>query len=1054
MKICDIAIERRTTVFVLLALIIVLGIYSYIVLPRESEPEIIIPVALVTVTYQGVSPEDMETLVTIPIERKLTGISGVKQIVSTSNEGMSTIVVEFDADVDVNNAIQKVKDKIDLARSDLPEDADEPIVRDVNMGEAPIIFVNLTGSIGLIELSKIAELLKDKIETVAGVLEVDVIGDVEREIRIEVDPIRAGLYGIPLSELVQIAISENVNTPAGSLDVGEGKYLVRVPGEIQGVDDISNLVVRQNEDGVVYLRDLAVVRDGVKEATAISRLDGVSSVSLVVSKRSGVNIVNLSTAIKQVLDDARKTLPKGVRLDITLDESTRIQQMIRQLENSILSGLVLVLIVTFLVLGFTNAFFVALAIPISLLITFSVMNFSGLTLNMVTLFSLMVSLGMLVDNGIVVVENIYRHAQMGLSRIEAAKQGSAEVAWPIFGSALTTIVAFFPMVFWPGMMGKFLNLLPKTVIVTLFASLFVGLIVNPALASVFVRLAKDTRDRGPTLFARVILGGYEKLLRTSLRWSAVTITAAVVFLFTIIAVFAANPKTEFLAKIEPDRVFIDVDLPEGANLGATDAITRQIEQLVAADRDVLDFMLTNVGSRGASVRESMPGSAPAGMGSHRGRVTLVFPPYAERTEQPSHIVARVRQYFDDIVGAEIRFGEAGMGPPSGPPVSLEISGDDFDELARLTAEIRSRIRDVPGLVDLQDNLGKGKPEVRIIVDREQARLAKLDTRYIGATIQAAIHGRKAGEYREGDDEYDVIIKFPDAFRDDLAHVEGMSFVNPDGLQIPFTSVARLERGIGLGSIKHVDRLRTVTIQAQAEGDRSGTSVLNDVQDRLADLQLPPGYKIAYTGENDEAIESGIFLMRAFIVALFLIALVLITQFNSIIQPFIIMSSVILSLGGVFFGLMIFDMPFGMLMTGIGCVSLSGIVVNNAIVLVDYINKLRERGMDAEEAIITAGKVRFRPVILTAVTTILGLAPLGLGISFDFRNLEMVMGGEQASYWGSMAVAIIFGLSFATVLTLVVVPALYTLAVRFEKPGSFGGSDSGPPPEIDTVDVAR
>ncbi|MCH7908640.1 MAG: segregation/condensation protein A [Candidatus Hydrogenedentes bacterium] len=312
---------------------------------------------------------------------------------------------------------------------------------------------------------------------------------------------------------------------------------------------------------------------------------------------------------------------------------------------------------------------------------------------------------------------------------------------------------------------------------------------------------------------------------------------------------------------------------------------------------------------------------------------------------------------------------------------------------------------------------------------------------------------EAGEYREGDDEYDVVVKFPQAFRDDLAYLEGMSFVNPDGLQIPFTSVAKLERGVGLGSIKRVDRRRTITIKAEAEGDRSGTEVLSDVQDRLADLQLPPGYKIAYTGENDELVESGLFLMRAFIAALFLIALVLITQFNSIIQPFIIMSSVILSLGGVFFGLLIFDMPFGMLMTGIGCVSLSGIVVNNAIVLVDYINKLRERGMEVQEAIVTAGKIRFRPVILTAVTTILGLAPLGLGISFDFRNLEMVMGGEQASYWGSMAVAIIFGLSFATMLTLVVVPALYTLAVRFEKPGTFGGSDSGPPGEIDTGDVA-
>lgn len=1046
-----------------------MGVYTYSTLPRESEPEVVIPIAMVSVVYEGVSPEDMETLITMPIERKLTGISGIKEMNSTSREGMATITVEFEPDVDVDNAVQKVKDKVDQAKPDLPEEAEEPLISDVNSAESPIIFVNITGPLGLMELSTLAEDLEDRVEALPGVMEVEILGDIEREIHIVVDPIRVSHYGVSLSDLVQITQTENINTPAGSMDVGEAKYLMRVPSEIQDPDEIDNLVVKKGETGIVYMRDLAFVRDGFKEPLSYSRVDGTTSVTLVATKRAGVNIIEVAENIKTILAEEQEHMPAGVSLNITLDESERIRQMVHQLENSILSGLVLVLMVIFAFLGFSNAIFVALAIPVSMMIAFIIMSGVGITLNMVTLFSLMVALGMLVDNGIVVVENIHRHAQSGLSRVAAAQKGAAEVAWPIFGSTMTTIAAFFPMIFWPGMMGRFMNLLPKTVIITLFGSLFVGLVVNPALAAIFTRVGhvkpalrefkwpvswiigfgRTFKNALKVFFFPVrvlylpvhflkdwlgvrIMTWYEWVLLRALHWRTVTATLAVAMLVTIVGIFISDASYEFLSEAEPDRAYVDIELPEGSNLDMTDMVARQVEEVAGSERGHLDFLLASVGSHGPNVRENIGGGGGSATSSHIGRVTMVFPHFETQSDIPSNILQRIRNSFEHIVGAEIRMSESTMGPSAAPPINIELTGEDFDVLAELTQEIEDRMERVPGLVDLNNDLDKGKPEVRVIIDKEQAKLLKLNSQFIGMTVQAAIHGRKAAEYREGDDEYDVVVKFPDEFREDLANIEGMSLVNMEGKSIPFSSVAHLEEGASYGSIKRIDRKRTVTIEAEADDGVLGSELLVAVQDSLADMEFPAGYALAYTGENQDVMISIKFLLNAFVIAIFLIALVLITQFNSLIQPMVIMSSVFLSLGGVFLGLIIFDMPFGVLMTGIGCISLAGIVVNNAIVLVDFINKLREDGMDTEAAIVEAGKTRFRPVLLTAVTTILGLLPLGMGVSFDFRRLEFIMGGDQTSYWGAMAVAIIFGLAFATVLTLVVVPILYSFAASFEQ----------------------
>ncbi len=1021
MIVSDVAIARRITVYVLLLLIVIMGLYSYVVLPRESSPEVVIPLILVRTIYEGVAPSDIESLITIPIERKLTGISGVKEVESTSAEGLSIIQIEFEADEDIDSALQKVRDKVDQAQNDLPVDAEEPIIEEVNISDLPIMFLSLMGDVGLPLLTKFAEDLEDEIESIKGVLDVHVVGGTEREIQIIVDPDRATEYGVSMADLVTLARVENVNTPAGSIELGDAKFSVRVPGEFASAEEIKNLIIKAGPSGNVYMRDIAEVVDGFKDMETLSRLDGRQTVALTVSKRAGENIIRIAERVRETVGRFEKRMFPGMQLAITMDDSIEIQDMVTDLENNILTGLILVLVVIFVFMGFANAVMVALAIPISMFITFIALYLSDTTLNFVVLFSLLLALGMLVDNGIVVVENIYRHVQSGMAPLEASRKGASEVAWPVITSTLTTVAAFFPMFFWPGIWGSFMFYLPQTVSLALGGSLFVGLVVNPALAAVFMhfRPRKAVREAHKHHF---VLRAYAALLRLALRWRAVTTTLALMMLIVIGAVYFRDAHIEFVPDTEPSRAYIDIDCPEGTRLEVTDGIVRQIEAIVEEYRDGVEFVMASAGFRGVSR------FGGGGGNSHIGRVTLDFPKLTGAKVLPSVIVEEVRGKLGGITGAEISIEVSQEGPPSEPPVNVEISGDDFPTLAELAVKVADSIREIPNLVDLRDDYEKGKPEIRVNVDREQALLMGLNTDFIGKTVMAAIQGRKAGEYREGDKEYDVTVRFPKAFREDLTNLETLALVNLMGKAVPFGAVATLEQQAGYGAIKRVNRERTVTVSADSDGGRPGAEVLKDVQRELADFPLPSGYTLSYTGENEDQQEAQAFLMRAFVVAVFLIAIILVTQFNSVMQPLIILSSVILSLAGVFIGLLACDMAFGVIMTGIGCISLAGVVVNNAIVLLDFINQLRKQGLSVEDAVVQAGITRFRPVMLTAVTTVLGLVPMATGVSYDFLNARWIFGGESAQWWGPMAVAVIFGLSFATLLTLVVVPALYSLSV--------------------------
>ncbi len=1037
MKLTDLAVDRSTTTYVLLLLITLAGFGAYVGMPREKYPEIIIPRVIITTTYEGVSPTDIESLLTIPIERELAGLKDLRSMSSYSAEGVSSIDLEFEPTIDIDTALQKVRDKVDQAKSDLPDAAEDPTIEEINFSEFPIMYLSLTGEIGLPVLTQLAEDLEDEIESIRGVLEVDVIGGVEREIQIIVDPVRASEYGISMADLVQLAQVENVNTPAGSIDLGNAKYLVRVPGEFTSAREIEDLVVKVSPEGAVYMRDIAEIKDGFKDVETKSRLDGVDAVTLSISKRAGESIIEISDKVRALVAEADRYLLPGTDLHIISDQSVEIRDMVAELENSILSGLILVLVVIFMFLGFVNALLVALAIPVSMLLTFIGLEIMGTTLNMVVLFSLILALGMLVDNGIVIVENMYRHYQSGLSRVAAAKKGASEVALPLMSSTLTTVAAFAPMFFWPGIWGEFMKYLPQTLTLCLVGSLFVGLVVNPALAGKFMVRGKRYHEASDFKF-HPIIGAYIALLSLALRWRMLTITLAATLLVVISSVYITGAEVEFEPETEPSSALVNVDGPQGQSLEVTDAIIREIERRVAdlKESGAAEYILASVGSEGSM----------SNMGSNRGessigRVTLDFPKLGSTDELPSAVIENLRGRFSDITGAEIRVDENQDGPPTGPPINVEITGPDYGTLTELAAEMVKIVALVPDTVDVRDDFDEGKPEVRVVVDRQQALALGLNTQFIGQTVQAAINGRKAGDYREGDEEYDVTVRFPAVFREDLSNLEAMTLVNFNGQAVPFSAVARLEQGAGIGFIRRIDRKRVVTVSAEVV-NRSGAEVLQDVAAALEDFRLPPGYSITYTGENEDAEESQEFLSRAYLVALFLIALILITQFNSVVQPLIIMSSVILSLAGVFLGLWIFDMRFSILMTSIGCISLAGVVVNNAIVLLDFINQRRNEGISAQDAIIEAGSTRFRPVMLTAVTTILGLIPMAMGVSFDFRTGSWITGGESSQYWGPMAIAVIFGLTFSTILTLVVVPVLYSLAASLER---FAPAEEEPQP---------
>jgi multidrug efflux pump subunit AcrB len=947
----------------------------------------------------------------------------VEEIRSTSAEGISTVAVKFLPTVDIDDAVQKVRDKVDQAKGDLPSDVpDDPVIQEVNFSDLPVIRVVLSGPFSLRRLQKFAEELEDRIESVQGVLDARLSGGLEREIHVEFDLDRVGAYNVPFSSLINAVTQSNVNMPGGSMDIGEAKYLVRVPEDFKHPSEIFSIVAFVRDGKPVYLRDLAFIRDSFKDPLTRSRINGQKSVTLAVQKRSGENIVRVTDEVKRAIEEMRPLLPPSLKIDLTSDMSNDVRLMVSDLENNILTGLILVLAVILTFIGGRSAIFVALAIPYSMFLTFSLLTGFDVTLNMVVLFSLILALGMLVDNGIVIVENIYRHMQDGTPRLEAARVATDEVAWPVITSTLTTLGAFFPMLFWPGIMGEFMGYLPQTLIMALSSSLFVALVINPVLSARYQTAKPRVFEKKNHSKEPLIKRLYLHLLIWALDHRLIVILTAFALLVSSITAFAIFGKgTEFFPETEPRRAYIHIKAPEGTNLDASDKLVAQAEEIVSQYEDIR-YVIANVGSIGGDP------FSQGGTGTHINRVALDFKDFHDRSLPSSEIVKDIRhKVLNAIRGAEVQVEKEEEGPPTGPPVNIEISGKDIYVLGDLAARVRKKIKDIPGLVDLKDNFVKGKPEIRVNVDKEKAALLGLDTYTIAYTVKAAINGVKVGVFREGKDEYDIIARLPDKDRHSMESLKRITVSGPRGEPIPLTSLAKVSLASGVGAIMRLDQKRVVTVSGDVSG-RLANDIIRDIDARLSrGIDWPRGYSYRFTGEQKEQEKATDFLSKAFVTALFLIFIILITQFNSFLTPFIVLTSVLLSLIGVFVGLLITGMAFGVIMTGIGVISLAGVVVNNAIVLIDYYNRLMAKGLTSLEALKRAGMVRFRPVMLTAITTILGLLPMATGISFDFRKLAWDIGSESTQWWGPMAVAIIFGLAVATVLTLVVVPVLCSMA---------------------------
>ena len=1036
MILSDAAINNRVVVWVLILLIALSGAYSYVTLPREGAPDVPIPYVVVSTSYEGVSPEDVESSVTMKIEKDLAGVKGVKEISSVSAEGMSNVVVEFYPDIRIEDALQYVRDKVDQVRGEIPQEADEPTIREISVADFPVFLINISGGVSQVALKEVADELEDIIEEIPGVLNCDVLGGLEREIRLEVDHDRFAVYGLTLTELLGLVPSENVNISAGSLETPGTKFNVRVPGEFNNPDDVEHLILAVVDGRPIYLSDIGVVRDTFKDRSTYSRLDGRPSLTLSVQKRVGADIVPIKMALDQILRRAREEVPAGVRFDLTLDQSDDIFNMVKDLENNILSGLILVVIVLVLFMGFRTSTIVAVAIPLSMLISFTVIQIMGMTLNMVVLFGLIMALGMLVDNAIVIVENIYRHIQLGYDRTEAARLGTAEVAWPVITSTATTLFAFGPLIFWPDIMGEFMKYLPITLMITLSSSLFVALIINPTVCSVLSGGKPRSSDRRP-----VFLRAYARVLRLAIEYRFVTVTLALMVLVTLGMLYSKMDHGVVLfPNFDPLRASIDIRLAQGSNIEETNRIVQLVEERLQEYRPYLDHYVTNVGMGGGN------SLGPSTTGPQVASITLVFRKYEVREKPSKEVIAEIRERLSDIVGAEIDVAEEEQGPPTGAPVTVRIVGENFRTLERISEEAKRAIENVPGLVNLQSDYEASRPELAFQVDRQRAMLLGVNTAIVGNYLKTAIFGNKVGTYRQFRDEYDITIRLPLAQRLDVDDLLKLQIPNALAQPVPLSSFGKFVYTGGLGTIRHLNQRRVITVTADAEG-RLSNDVLSDVQTILARMQLPPGYEIRYAGEKEEQDKAASFLMRAFFIAVLGITLILVAQFNSLAIPFIIMTTVVLSLIGVLIGLLIFAMPFSIIMTGVGVISLAGVVVNNAIVLLYYARQLEEQGLPLMEAAVEAGTVRLRPVLLSAGTTILGLVPMAAGISYDFHVMEWATRSESSQWWASMAIAVIFGLGFATVLTLFVVPSLYVMLMRMVRRGGslLGEAETSPPP---------
>ena len=1103
------SVDNSTSVIILTLIITVLGLGAYRTMPKESFPEIVIPTVYVGTPYPGNSPVDMENLITRPIEKQLKSLNNVKDIKSTSVQDFSSIVVEFTPGVELAKAIQDVKDAVDKSKSELPTDLDqEPNVQEVNTSDFPIMNVNISGPYSEQELKRYGEYLEDAIEKLPEISKADLAGTVEREIQINVDPYKMESMGVSFGDISGAIQSENLTASGGSIKNGDFERTLRVDGEFTSPQDLEEIIVKTDQQKIVYLKDVAEIKDTFKDRTSYARSKNLPVITINVVKRSGENLLDAADKIKEIIETTKANrFPENVEISITNDQSKQTRTQVSDLENSIIFGIILVVLVLMFFMGFRNALFVGSAIPLSMFISFLILDAFGISLNLMVLFSLILALGMLVDNGIVVVENIYRMMQDGKPAVQAAKEGVGEVAWPIITSTLTTLAAFLPLIFWDDLIGEFMKYLPITLIIVLSASLFVALVINPVMTAMFMKIEDMTQEKPrknslriaaflgllalvfylmgwntlgslsivsslltllyifylrravgwfQAVFLEKLDNSYEALLTFALKGKNPTkflLATLLLFVLSIVLFGIRSPKVLFFPDNQPQLVNVFVEFPMGTSIEATNTFVDKMEDEVVTELEpyggIIESVITQVG-----VGTNDPTQGPSIQSTpHKAKITIGFVDYIFREGiDTNEAMEVIREFVKNYPGVLITVNKQENGPPVGNAVNIEFVGENYDQLIAYVDESKAFLESnsIQGLEELKTDLSLGSPEVVVRIDREKAKRFGLSTSSIAMELRTSLFGAEVSKYKEGEEDYPITLRLDQDSRYDINTLinKKIGFRDKfgDKREVPISAVADIQYGSTYGSVKRKDSEKVVTMFSNVLDGYNPTEINGQIKDVMAAFPVPEGITVKFTGEQEEQAMSQAFLLRALGIAIALIFLIIVAQFNSVVSPFIIMSSVLFSTIGVFLGLVIFNMDFVVIMTGIGIISLAGVVVNNAIVLIDYtdlvrVRKREELGIqkgnylalpDLVASIVEAGKTRLRPVLLTAITTVLGLIPLAIGMNINFATLlsefdpQFYVGGDNAAFWGPMAWTVIFGLTFATIITLVLVPVMYLL----------------------------
>ena len=1021
-SIINAAFSRTSAVLVGLLLLFVAGISSYYSIPKEAKPDIDIPVAYVSIGYEGISPEDAERLLIKPLEKRLRSVEGLERMSSVAAEGYGSVSLEFAAGENIDQAIADVRQAVDDAKPDLPGDADEPKVFEVSLSLFPVLTAALYGPVPERKMVQAARRIKDRLESLPGVLEVEIGGDREEVLEILVDASAIEAYGIDPSEVSNLVRRNNQLVTAGAIDDGGGRLVVKVPGVIESVDDLINMPIKARDGRSINFGDVAVVRRTFRQAEGWSRVNGEPAIVLDVRKRVGSNVIEVVEAARTVIDSDAPKISPDVKVTYLFDDSHEVRRLLSDLGNNVGAAVIIVMIVVLAMLGLRNASLVGLAIPGSFLVGITALNAVGVTMNIVVLFSLILVAGMLVDGVIVTIEYADRQIATGLHRKEAYKRGAQRMAWPIISSTITTLMVFLPLLVWPGIVGQFMKYLPMTVIAVLAASLLMALVFIPVLGG----LIGKSRINGLAVVATAPKF-YRRVLKFAVCRPVLVMTMVVsAIAASFIGYASAGLGVEFFPKIEPEQAQVQVLARGDLSAKERDLLVKETENSILPVAGVRDFYAQSFRGGGSGRQE--PRDAV-------GTIRTVFDDWQQR-EKANVVIADMRTRLAQLAGADISILKQQQGPGSAKPIKIEIIGLSLDELGAATSDLITRMNSLGGFVDITDSRPLPGTEWSLVTDRDAASRHGVSIAGLGTMIKMLTRGVRISEYRPDDseDELDVVMRFMGDQRN-LDRLRELRVPAADGIFVPLSVFAKLEPRVKGGLIERLDGQRYMYIESSLDVGVLADERIDVLRQSLIDKPLAGAVEVKFAGDSEDIDETRSFLLSAFALSLVLMLIVLMLQFNSGWQAFVTMSAIVLSTGGVCLGLWITDRPFGIVMSGLGVIALAGIVVNNNIVLIDTYNEYRQRGYRAAEAAFRAGLVRFRPVVLTAVTTILGLLPMVFEMTILLVDRQVLVGAPSSQWWTQLSSTIAGGLTFATVLTLLATPSMLVIGARVDRPSS-------------------